>query len=240
MQKIISLFKRDYEGTRLVYDEVVPGADWVIAGEGVATVKFDGTACLVKDGRLYKRYDAKRGRTPPAGFEPAQAEALIDHGHGIAAHLAGADGVEDRGADVAGGAREIMTSPAAGRIVDRDAEARNQLTTEPRCHESERSSRQLDSDREVAGIPGIASAEPPRHGEEADHDDVPQAMDCADATGARSLWNLEPVEQAEQCRGQQQNAAADEDVVANHRGVYIAISLTVKMMASSLPLRFRA
>ena len=72
MQKIISLYKRDYEGTRLVYDEVVPGAEWVLAGEGVATQKIDGTACLVKGGRLYKRYDAKRGKTPPADFEPAQ------------------------------------------------------------------------------------------------------------------------------------------------------------------------
>ncbi len=72
MQKIISLFKRDYEGTRLVYDEIVPGAEWVVEGEGVPTVKIDGTACLVKDGVLYKRYDAKKGRTPPVDFTPAQ------------------------------------------------------------------------------------------------------------------------------------------------------------------------
>ena len=72
MQKIISLFKRDYEGTRLVYDEVVPGAEWVQAGEGVATVKWDGTSCLVENGILYKRYDAKNGKTPPPDFKPAQ------------------------------------------------------------------------------------------------------------------------------------------------------------------------
>ena len=60
MRKIPSLFKRDYEGTRLVYDEVVPGSEWVLAGEGVATRKWDGTACMVRDGRLYKRYDCKR------------------------------------------------------------------------------------------------------------------------------------------------------------------------------------
>lgn len=62
MQKIISLFKRDYEGTRLVYDEVVSGAEWVINGEGAATEKIDGTACMVQDGRLYKRYDRKLTR----------------------------------------------------------------------------------------------------------------------------------------------------------------------------------
>jgi hypothetical protein len=69
MQKIISLFQRNYDGDRLVRDELVPGAEWVAEGEGVATVKWDGTACMVRDGRLFKRYDAKPGRTPPAGFE---------------------------------------------------------------------------------------------------------------------------------------------------------------------------
>ena len=72
MKKIISLFKRDYEGTRLVFDELVPGAEWVTNGEGVATIKIDGTSCLVRDGKIYRRYDAKNGKTPPVGFEPAQ------------------------------------------------------------------------------------------------------------------------------------------------------------------------
>ncbi len=31
MQKIISLFQRNYDGDKLVRDEVVPGAEWVIA-----------------------------------------------------------------------------------------------------------------------------------------------------------------------------------------------------------------
>lgn len=72
MKKIISLFQRNYEGDRLVRDEVVPGAEWVIAGEGIATEKFDGTCCMIQDGVLYKRYDAKHGKTPPEGFLPAQ------------------------------------------------------------------------------------------------------------------------------------------------------------------------
>ena len=59
MQKIISLFKRDYDGTRQVYDEIVPGAEWVADGDGVATIKYDGTCCLILDGTLYKRYDRK-------------------------------------------------------------------------------------------------------------------------------------------------------------------------------------
>jgi len=85
MQKIISLFQRNYDTDRLVRNEVVPGAEWVLAGEGVATQKFDGTCCMVRDGKLYKRYDAKAftvdrvtgkrreyDRKPPEGFEPAQ------------------------------------------------------------------------------------------------------------------------------------------------------------------------
>lgn len=73
VKKIKSLFKREYgEGSRLVYDEVVEGAEWVRDGEGVATRKFDGTACMVRSGKLFKRYDCKAGKTPPAGFEPSQ------------------------------------------------------------------------------------------------------------------------------------------------------------------------
>lgn len=72
MKKIISLFQRNYDGDRLVRDEVVPGAEWVIAGEGIATRKYDGTCCMVRNGKLYKRYDAKAGKEPPVGFEPAQ------------------------------------------------------------------------------------------------------------------------------------------------------------------------
>ena len=43
MKKTPSLFKRDYEGTRQVLNEVVPGSEWVLEGEGTATLKIDGT-----------------------------------------------------------------------------------------------------------------------------------------------------------------------------------------------------
>lgn len=94
MRKIISLFQRNYDGDRLVRDEVVPGAEWVLAGEGIATRKWDGTCCMVRDGKLYKRYDAKRGKTPPPNFEPAQ-----DYDE-VTGHMPGwvpvGDGPEDR------------------------------------------------------------------------------------------------------------------------------------------------
>ena len=76
MKKMPSLFKRDFhdgpKGHNPVINEVEVGAEWVIAGEGVATRKWDGTCCMFRDGHMFKRYDAKHGKTPPEGFEPAQ------------------------------------------------------------------------------------------------------------------------------------------------------------------------
>lgn len=71
MKKIISLFQRNYDGDRLVRNEVVPNAEWVLAGEGIATRKFDGTCCLVRNGKLYKRHEVKPGGKPPLNFESA-------------------------------------------------------------------------------------------------------------------------------------------------------------------------
>lgn len=72
MQKIKSLFERNYNTDRLVNENIVPGSEWVLNGEGVATRKWDGTCCKIENGKLYKRYDAKNGKTPPVGFIPAQ------------------------------------------------------------------------------------------------------------------------------------------------------------------------
>ncbi len=71
MKKIISLFQRNYEGNRLVRDELTPGAEWVAAGEGIATRKIDGTCCMVRGGVLWKRYEVKPGGKPPMNFEAA-------------------------------------------------------------------------------------------------------------------------------------------------------------------------
>lgn len=71
MQKIVSLFQRNYDGDHLVRPEVVPGSEWVLAGEGTPTRKLDGSCCMVRDGKLYKRCEIKKGGRSPAGFEPA-------------------------------------------------------------------------------------------------------------------------------------------------------------------------
>jgi Family of unknown function (DUF5565) len=94
MKKTLSLFERNYDGDRLVRDEIVPGAEWVVAGEGVATRKHDGTCCMVRGGKLYKRYDAKSGTMPPSGFEPAQPEPDAKTGH-WPGWMAVEDGPED-------------------------------------------------------------------------------------------------------------------------------------------------
>lgn len=70
MEKIPSLFKRDYNGNRQVYNVVTEGCEWVLDGQGVATEKFDGTSCAIIDGYYYKRYTLKKGKRPPASFIP--------------------------------------------------------------------------------------------------------------------------------------------------------------------------
>lgn len=80
MKKIISLFQRNYDTDGLVCDEIVRGAEWVVAGEGVPTQKHDGTACFVRNGKLYKRYVYKKGRVPPTDFEPAgESDPVTGH-----------------------------------------------------------------------------------------------------------------------------------------------------------------
>lgn len=78
MKKTPSLYLRDFSTPNAdLTREVNPDCLWVVAGEGVATRKYDGTACRIvwseetDDWVLYKRFDAKQGKTPPPGFEPA-------------------------------------------------------------------------------------------------------------------------------------------------------------------------
>lgn len=81
MKKIPSLFQRNYETDRRLRNELVPGTEWVVAGEGVATRKFDGTCVLVRGGVLFRRYDAKNGKAPPPNWEPAMEAADPVTGH---------------------------------------------------------------------------------------------------------------------------------------------------------------
>jgi hypothetical protein len=69
MQKIPVLFKRAFHGHKLIgiTPEVTEGCEWVLEGQGEASVKLDGAACAIIGGRFYKRYDAKNGKDVPEG-----------------------------------------------------------------------------------------------------------------------------------------------------------------------------
>lgn len=76
MKKMPTLFKREFSEGRVVKvgPEVTPGCEWVLNGEGIATRKLDGTCTMVQNGKLYKRYDAKKGKLPPPDAIPCQPE----------------------------------------------------------------------------------------------------------------------------------------------------------------------
>jgi len=93
MKKIISLFQRNYAGDYLVRPDVVPGAEWVLAGEGVPTRKYDGTCCLVRAGVLYKRHEIKPGNAEPIGFEEVDSDSVTGKRVGW---VPVGDGPEDR------------------------------------------------------------------------------------------------------------------------------------------------
>jgi hypothetical protein len=71
MKKIPSLFARNHDTNGLVRNEVTPGCEWVLAGEGVATRKHDGACCMFRNGVFYKRRTIRKGEQTPADFEPA-------------------------------------------------------------------------------------------------------------------------------------------------------------------------
>lgn len=73
------VFNEDHSVTTL--NEVTPGCEWVLNGEGIATQKLDGTCTMIKDGELWKRYDAKRGKPIPEGAIKCQPEHDPITGH---------------------------------------------------------------------------------------------------------------------------------------------------------------
>lgn len=94
MKKIPTLFLRNYDTDHLVRNEVTPGCEWVLNGEGIATEKWDGTCCMIRGRKLYKRYELKRGKQAPEGFEPAQEPDLVTGD--VPGWIPVGDGPEDR------------------------------------------------------------------------------------------------------------------------------------------------
>ena len=83
MKKIPTLFVRKFENGKVVgiTPEVTPGMEWVLQGEGIATVKYDGSCCAIINGEFYKRYDAKKGKLVPEGAIKCQEEPDPVTGH---------------------------------------------------------------------------------------------------------------------------------------------------------------
>lgn len=70
MQKIPTIFVRDMSRQPALVTPVwVPGTEWVRDGEGEATKKYDGTSCMVRAGKLYKRRELRPADATPADFE---------------------------------------------------------------------------------------------------------------------------------------------------------------------------
>lgn len=95
MQKIPTLFVREMQGRKAIATpEVNPECQWVMDGEGRATIKWDGTACLIRGGKLYKRHALKQGKPMPEGWLHWSFDPKQKTGHGWAPVVEGR--AEDR------------------------------------------------------------------------------------------------------------------------------------------------
>lgn len=76
MKKIPTLFQRRFKGHKVVevLPDPSPGLEYVLDGLNDSsiwpTIKIDGACCAIWGGELYRRYDAKAGRTVPEGAIP--------------------------------------------------------------------------------------------------------------------------------------------------------------------------
>ncbi len=75
MQKIPTVFVRDPEDRKHVTREVTPGCEWVLAGEGSATRKYDGTCCMFDGEQWWARREVKDGGRWPEEFQALSRDA---------------------------------------------------------------------------------------------------------------------------------------------------------------------
>lgn len=69
MKKIPTVFRRDPDDLRHVLAEVTPGCEWVLAGEGVATRKYDGTCVMFDGSDWWARREVKPDKQTPPNFD---------------------------------------------------------------------------------------------------------------------------------------------------------------------------
>jgi len=77
LKKIPTIFVRDMSSQpALVTPEVTPGCEWVLAGEGVPTRKYDGMCCQAVCGNPWKRREVKRGKDLPYNFVQTDEDGI--------------------------------------------------------------------------------------------------------------------------------------------------------------------
>lgn len=88
MKKIPTLFERTFEDHKVagISDKVTPGLEWVLKPDApiIPTIKFDGSCVGIFDGKLYRRYDAKKKENYnriPAGSIPCEIKPDPITGH---------------------------------------------------------------------------------------------------------------------------------------------------------------
>ena len=70
MQKIPTIFKRDYSNTYQVLDEINPACQWVFDNFGTAYRKFQGMSAMIYQSKYYKRAIIKKDQIIPEDFIP--------------------------------------------------------------------------------------------------------------------------------------------------------------------------
>ncbi|PZG33713.1 hypothetical protein C1I98_28560 [Spongiactinospora gelatinilytica] len=69
MRKIPTMFLRDWDNPRHITREPNPDCAWVFDGEGIVTVKWDGTCMMLDDdGQWWARREVRPGKAHPPNF----------------------------------------------------------------------------------------------------------------------------------------------------------------------------
>lgn len=79
MKKMKTVFVIDRENGSVATRTPVEDSSWVLNGEGVATIKRDGTSSMVRDGKLFKRLDRKLSKKFAFEFRRNPNMVLEDH-----------------------------------------------------------------------------------------------------------------------------------------------------------------
>ena len=78
MRKIPTVFRRGEHNRRYVTPVVMHRCEWVLAGEGVPTRKYDGTCCMFDGTAWWARREVKPGKQTPPNFVAIEHDEQTD------------------------------------------------------------------------------------------------------------------------------------------------------------------